>query len=136
MSPTLLILKNYTTFKDVQMISKHFFDISTGFRFSKMQWGSVPSIPVAVLGQWCYVAQINGGHLYFFWFIFIFRPCWNVDISYNWIYKGPCITSVFVNLFFLGWIVYVLVSKFHTDISDHAAMKKTAKAIGKAKVSD
>jgi len=56
-------------------------------------------------------------------------PCWNVDISYNWIYKGPCITSVFVNLFFLGWIVYVLVSKFHTDISDHAAMKKTAKAI-------
>ena len=57
-----------------------------------------------------------------------------MDISYNWIYKGPCITSVFVNLFFLGWIVYVLVSKFHTDISDHAAMKKTAKAIGKAKV--
>jgi hypothetical protein len=28
---------------------KQFFDISTGFRFSKLQWGSVPSIPVAVL---------------------------------------------------------------------------------------
>ena len=28
---------------------KQFFDISTGFRFKKMQWGSVPSIPVAVL---------------------------------------------------------------------------------------
>ena len=29
---------------------KDFFDISTGFRFSKLQFGSVPSIPVAVLG--------------------------------------------------------------------------------------
>ena len=28
---------------------KQFFDISTGFRFSKLRWGSVPSIPVAVL---------------------------------------------------------------------------------------
>ena len=28
---------------------KTFFDISTGFRFSKLQGGSVPSIPVAVL---------------------------------------------------------------------------------------
>ena len=28
---------------------KQFFDISTGFGFSKLQWGSVPSIPVAVL---------------------------------------------------------------------------------------
>ena len=47
------ILKIYTTFKDVQMMLKQFFDISTGFRFSKLQWGSVPSIPVAVLG-YCY----------------------------------------------------------------------------------
>ena len=37
MSHTLLILKIYTTFKDVQMILKRFFDISTGFRFSKNQ---------------------------------------------------------------------------------------------------
>jgi hypothetical protein len=29
-------LKIYTTFKDVQMILKRFFDISTGFRFSKI----------------------------------------------------------------------------------------------------
>jgi hypothetical protein len=29
---------------------KWFFDISTGFRFSKLHFGSVPSIPVAVLG--------------------------------------------------------------------------------------
>jgi hypothetical protein len=29
-------LKIYTTFKDVQMILKIFFDISTGFRFSKI----------------------------------------------------------------------------------------------------
>ena len=35
MSPTLLILKNYTTFKDFQMVLKHFFDISTGFRYKK-----------------------------------------------------------------------------------------------------
>ena len=31
------------------MILKQFFDIFAGFRFSKMQWGSVPSIPAAVL---------------------------------------------------------------------------------------
>ena len=37
MSHTLLILKIYTTFKDVQMILKRFYDISTGFRFSKNQ---------------------------------------------------------------------------------------------------
>ena len=43
MSPTLLILKNYTTFKDVQMVLKHFFDISTGFRYKKMEKSS-PSI--------------------------------------------------------------------------------------------
>ena len=43
--------ENYTTFKDVQMKLKQFFDISTDFRFRKMQWGSVPSIPVAVLAS-------------------------------------------------------------------------------------
>ena len=31
------------------MMLKQIFDISTGFRFSKMQWVSVPFIPVAVL---------------------------------------------------------------------------------------
>ena len=36
MSHTLLILKIYTTFKDVQMMLKIFFDISTGFKFSKI----------------------------------------------------------------------------------------------------
>ena len=51
LSHTLLILKNCTTFIDVRLMLKLFFDISTGFRFSKMQsqCGSVPSIPVAVL---------------------------------------------------------------------------------------
>jgi hypothetical protein len=38
LSHTLLILKIYTTFKDVQMILKRFYDISTGFRFSKNQY--------------------------------------------------------------------------------------------------
>ena len=51
MSHTLLILKTYTTSKDVQMMLKQFFDISAGFRFSKLQWGSVPSIPVVILDQ-------------------------------------------------------------------------------------
>jgi hypothetical protein len=37
LSHTLLILKIYTIFKDVQMMLKWFFDISTGFRFSKNQ---------------------------------------------------------------------------------------------------
>merc|ERR1712156_146547 len=55
--------------------------------------------------------------------------CWEKDLSYDWIYKGPCILSVFGNLFFLIWIVCVLCTKFQSDISDHAAMKKTAKAI-------
>ena len=32
------------------MMLKRFFDISTGFRFSKLHFGSVLSIPVAVLG--------------------------------------------------------------------------------------
>jgi hypothetical protein len=36
LSHILLILKIYTTFKDVQMILKRFFDISPGFRFSKI----------------------------------------------------------------------------------------------------
>ena len=53
------------------------------------------------------------------------------DLAVNWIYKVPCIVSVFANLFFLCWIVYILVSKLHTDMSDHAALMKTAKAIGK-----
>ena len=35
LSHTLLILKIYTTYKDVQMMLKHFFDISTGFRYKK-----------------------------------------------------------------------------------------------------
>ena len=36
MSLTLLILKINTTFEDVQMMLKRFFDFSTGFRFSKI----------------------------------------------------------------------------------------------------
>ena len=49
MSPTLLILKNYTTFKDVQKVLKHFFDISTGFRYKK-KWKRVlrPSIEMSM----------------------------------------------------------------------------------------
>ena len=38
------------------MMSKEFIDISSGFRFSKLQFGSVPSIPVAVL------VYFNGGN--------------------------------------------------------------------------
>ena len=44
------------------MILKQFFDISTSFRFSKMQWGSVPSIPVAVLVRtkvWIYMKVLG-----------------------------------------------------------------------------
>ena len=35
LSPTLLTLKIFITFKDVQVMLKHFFDISTGFRYKK-----------------------------------------------------------------------------------------------------
>ena len=38
MSHTLLILKIYTTFTDVQMMLKWFFDNSTGFRFQRSVW--------------------------------------------------------------------------------------------------
>ena len=60
-----------------------------------------------------------------------FSHCWYEDLHYNWMYKLPCILSVFANLFFLCWIVFVLVSKFHADISDRASLVKTARAIGK-----
>ena len=56
--------------------------------------------------------------------------CWMSDVSYNWIYKIPCIGSVIANFFFLVAIVLILVSKLHTDVSDRAAMVKTTKAIG------
>ena len=36
-------------FEIIYMMLKQFFDIYTGFRFSNMQCGSVPSIPVDVL---------------------------------------------------------------------------------------
>lgn len=62
---------------------------------------------------------------------FTSSPCWYEDLHFNWMYKLPCILSVFANLFFLCWIVFVLVSKFHADISDRASMVKTARAIGK-----
>ena len=49
MSHALLILKIYTTFKDVQVMLKHFFDISTGFR-NKKKWKRVlrPSIETSM----------------------------------------------------------------------------------------
>ena len=52
MSHNLLISKIYTTFKDVQMMLKWFFDISTGLRFSKISVGV--SISVAFL-DWGWV---------------------------------------------------------------------------------
>ena len=36
LSPTLLTLKIYITFKDVEVILKNLFDISTGFRYKKI----------------------------------------------------------------------------------------------------
>ena len=48
LSPTLLILKNHTTFKGVQMILKHFFDISTGFRYKKWKRVLRPSIETSM----------------------------------------------------------------------------------------
>ena len=62
MSHTLLILKIYTTFKDVQMMLKQFFDISTVFRFSKLQWGSVPSIPVSCPCSGLVTVHYSGSH--------------------------------------------------------------------------
>eukprot|EP00096_Caligus_rogercresseyi_P007861 TRINITY_DN25999_c0_g1_i1.p1 TRINITY_DN25999_c0_g1~~TRINITY_DN25999_c0_g1_i1.p1 ORF type:complete len:204 (+),score=19.83 TRINITY_DN25999_c0_g1_i1:192-803(+) len=58
------------------------------------------------------------------------RSCWIEEISLNWIYKVPCILSIFVNFVFLIIIISLLVSKLHTEISDTSAIVKTAKAIG------
>ena len=52
------------------------------------------------------------------------------DGVYNRIYKWPCIVTIFLNLGFLLRIVFVLVSKLHSDVSDRAALIKTARAIG------
>ena len=68
MSPTLLILKNYTTFKDVQMILKHFFDISTGFRYKKIEKSS-PSIYRDVHG-WAHHNFITLYYMYIVLFMF------------------------------------------------------------------
>lgn len=69
--------------------------------------------------------------------IILFVRCWNEEVDFNWVYKIPCIATVFLNLVFLACIVYVLVSILNnTHNSDHAAIVKTAKAIGnKAKFS-
>ena len=53
------------------------------------------------------------------------------EYDVNWVYKGPCVVSVIVNLCFLAKIVNVLVHKLHSDVSDRAAIVKTARAIGK-----
>ena len=45
------------------MMLKQFFDTSTGFRFSKMQCGSVPFIPVAVHAS-PYLGVEVGGSFY------------------------------------------------------------------------
>ncbi|XP_059097842.1 diuretic hormone receptor-like isoform X2 [Tigriopus californicus] len=56
--------------------------------------------------------------------------CWMEDTPYNWVYKLPCILTIFINLVFLARIVHVLVAKLHKDVSDRAALIKTARAIG------
>ena len=60
------------------------------------------------------------------------QMCWMDDSlnGINWIYKVPCILSVILNLVFLVWIVHILISKLHSEQTDLAALKKTARAIG------
>ena len=57
MSHTLLILKIYTTFKDVQMMLKWFFDIYIGFRFSKISVGVFRSYLRLSLAKACFCTQ-------------------------------------------------------------------------------
>ena len=56
--------------------------------------------------------------------------CWMEEVYSNWIYKGPCIFSVLINLIFLAVIVRKVISMLHSDVSDRKATIKTAKAIG------
>ncbi len=60
------------------------------------------------------------------------KSCWLDDhLTINYIYKGPCIFSVIVNIIFLVVIVMKLVTMLHSDVSDRRATIKTTKAIGK-----
>ena len=99
LSPTLLIVKIYTFFKDVQMMLKHFFDISTGFRYKKMEKIS-PSIyrDVHVLGccrsLFCY--EICLRQIQFDW------PLFGLDLVFVW--SLICLYLVFdLPLFGLWW---------------------------------
>ena len=72
MSHTLLILKIYTTFKDVQMILKRFYDISTDFRFSKNQCEcSVHSCSCPCLDIHKYLLDHKNSKN--FWYITVFK---------------------------------------------------------------
>ena len=77
--------------------------------------------------------------LYIFVILFSFRnaemkmaeSCWIDDHpTLNYIYKGPCIFSVIVNIIFLVVIVMKLVTMLNSDSSDRTAKIKTTKAIG------
>ena len=74
MSHTLLILKIYTFFKMFKWCWNKFLVISTGFRFSKLQWGSVPSIPEAYP-----CLKHNSMNVYINWIIF--RQFWVHSLS-------------------------------------------------------
>ena len=59
------------------------------------------------------------------------ESCWIDDHpTLNYIYKGPCIFSVIVNIIFLVVIVMKLVTMLNSDSSDRTAKIKTTKAIG------
>ena len=59
------------------------------------------------------------------------ESCWIDDHpTLNYIYKGPCILSVIVNIIFLVVIVMKLVTMLNSDSSDRTAKIKTTKAIG------
>lgn len=58
------------------------------------------------------------------------ESCWIDDHpTLNYIYKGPCILSVIVNIIFLVVIVMKLVTMLNSDSSDRTAKIKTTKAI-------
>ena len=60
------------------------------------------------------------------------KSCWiDEHATINYIYKGPCIVSVVINILFLVVIVMKLVTMLHSDVSDRNATIKTTRAIGR-----
>ena len=122
MSTTLLILKIYVTFKDVQMMIKHFFDISTGFIYKKMEKSS-PSIYRDVHGLRNWIKICSPKKKDIFWRRKLTLKTQNSPIWVTWRYvnsQNPAVSFNAVQSFWYSQTNFVpAIEKLHdsTDIN-------------------